>query len=92
MLKQDRLASLAGMVMIAFGVVGVARVAGYSGLQPRMPAGLSRLIGRGHAYAAQWGPIARATIIGLLTTLLPCGWLYAFVVTAVAPRNTWPSP
>jgi len=26
--------------------------------------------------------MARATIIGLLTTFLPCGWLYAFVITA----------
>ena len=27
-------------------------------------------------------PAARALTVGLLTTLLPCGWLYAFVVTA----------
>lgn len=27
-------------------------------------------------------PVARALTVGLLTTLLPCGWLYAFVVTA----------
>ncbi|MDE3128896.1 MAG: sulfite exporter TauE/SafE family protein, partial [Gemmatimonadota bacterium] len=27
-------------------------------------------------------PVARAAVTGLLTTLLPCGWLYTFVVTA----------
>ena len=27
-------------------------------------------------------PVARAGAIGLLTTLLPCGWLYAFAVVA----------
>ena len=27
-------------------------------------------------------PVVRAGATGLLTTLLPCGWLYAFVVTA----------
>jgi sulfite exporter TauE/SafE len=27
-------------------------------------------------------PTARALTVGLLTTLLPCGWLYAFVLTA----------
>ena len=32
-------------------------------------------------------PIARATIIGLLTTLLPCGWLYAFVITAAGTAH-----
>jgi hypothetical protein len=29
-------------------------------------------------------PVARATMLGLLTTLLPCGWLYAFVAAAAA--------
>jgi sulfite exporter TauE/SafE len=27
-------------------------------------------------------PVLRAGVTGLLTTLLPCGWLYAFVATA----------
>ncbi|QKK06734.1 MAG: sulfite exporter TauE/SafE family protein [Planctomycetota bacterium] len=27
-------------------------------------------------------PVRRAVVIGLMTTLLPCGWLYAFVATA----------
>lgn len=27
-------------------------------------------------------PVARAALTGLLTTLIPCGWLYTFVVTA----------
>jgi sulfite exporter TauE/SafE len=27
-------------------------------------------------------PVSRALLLGLLTTLLPCGWLYAFVATA----------
>jgi sulfite exporter TauE/SafE len=33
------------------------------------------------AVAAQ-PPVTRALVIGLLTGLLPCGWLYAFIVTA----------
>ena len=32
-------------------------------------------------------PPARALVIGLLTTLLPCGWLYAFVATAAGTAN-----
>jgi hypothetical protein len=31
-----------------------------------------------------FAPTARALTVGLLTTLLPCGWLYAFVITAAA--------
>ena len=29
-------------------------------------------------------PVVRAAMTGIATTLLPCGWLYAFVVTAAA--------
>jgi len=29
-----------------------------------------------------WSPAARALALGLVTTLLPCGWLYLFVATA----------
>lgn len=32
--------------------------------------------------ATAWNPIARAAAIGLLTSLLPCGWLWAFVLAA----------
>src|SRR5690606_10362020 len=31
-----------------------------------------------------WPPAARATALGLLSALLPCGWLYAFVLGAAA--------
>ena len=31
---------------------------------------------------AKQPPAARAAILGLASALLPCGWLYAFVVTA----------
>jgi sulfite exporter TauE/SafE len=36
----------------------------------------------GHRYAQSRPPLARALLIGLLSTFLPCGWLYAFAVTA----------
>ena len=29
-----------------------------------------------------FSPVRRALVIGLLTTLLPCGWLYAFAAVA----------
>ena len=32
-------------------------------------------------------PVVRAALIGLLTTLLPCGWLYAFVITAAGTAS-----
>jgi hypothetical protein len=36
----------------------------------------------GHRFAAGRPPVVRALATGLLTTLLPCGWLYAFVISA----------
>lgn len=40
---------------------------------------LARLLHR----TSLWDPRARATAIGLTTGLLPCGWLWAFVATAM---------
>ncbi len=57
-----------------------------SALHARQFAGATRwggILGRQLARTAQWDPRARATAIGLTTGLLPCGWLWAFVATAM---------
>ena len=41
------------------------------------------MLGKQLARTAQWDPRTRATAIGVTTGLLPCGWLWAFVVTAM---------
>lgn len=33
---------------------------------------------------ARWSPTARGALLGLVTALLPCGWLWLFVATATA--------
>ncbi len=40
---------------------------------------LARLVSRTNG----WDPRARAAAIGLTTALLPCGWLWAFIATAM---------
>ena len=40
---------------------------------------LARLVAR----TASWDPRLRAAAIGLTTALLPCGWLWAFIATAM---------
>jgi sulfite exporter TauE/SafE len=47
-----------------------------------LPAWFTNLAKRAHSRAFDLPPVARAATVGLLTTLLPCGWLYAFVITA----------
>lgn len=82
-------AGLAGMMMIAFGAVGVARLAGVHVRAARCPDRLHRLLATAHTWAGRWGAVSRSAIIGMLTTLLPCGWLYAFVVSAGGTANPW---
>ncbi|MEA5556245.1 sulfite exporter TauE/SafE family protein [Nodularia spumigena] len=75
-------AILAGVMMIWFGTVTLLRVAGVRVPRMPLPAWLQRTVGRGHRMVLSWPPFGRALSIGLLTTLLPCGWLYAFAITA----------
>ncbi len=77
----------AGTLMILFGAVAVLRAAGVHIGRVPLPPGLARFVGAGHRTVAAWPPPARALSIGLLTTLLPCGWLYAFAVTAAGTAD-----
>jgi uncharacterized protein len=75
-------AILAGVTMIGFASVALLRLHGTTIPKLPLPKAMQELLIAGHRKAMNRGPIARATLIGLLTTLLPCGWLYAFVITA----------
>ena len=74
--------TLAGAAMVLFGIVTILRSAGVAIGRFHLPSAWTRLMQRGHRAAMDRPPIARSLSIGLLTTLLPCGWLYAFAVTA----------
>jgi hypothetical protein len=75
-------AALAGGVMILFGVSAVLRALGVRVPAMPLPAGWKNMVAALYSRAARLGPVARAGAIGLLTTLLPCGFLYMFVVAA----------
>ncbi|KAA0216686.1 MAG: sulfite exporter TauE/SafE family protein [Leptolyngbya sp. PLA3] len=75
-------ALLAGALMIAFGLAVALRTLGRNVAQPRAPKLVQKIVSRGHAASMDLEPVQRALAIGLLTTLLPCGWLYAFAVVA----------
>lgn len=80
-------AILAGTLMVAWGLSTILatrgiRVPRLEGMGPgRNPLGglLSRVRDR--------SPVVRAAATGLLTTLLPCGWLYAFVFAAAGSAS-----
>ncbi len=76
-----------GGFMILFGAVALARACGTRLTLPGVPGAWRRLVSRGHRAAFSLPPVSRAWMIGLLTTLLPCGWLYAFAVTAAGTAS-----
>lgn len=79
---QRSAAAIAGGLMIGFGVVALLRASGVKLRRVPLPAFLTKLVAAGHRTVADSAPLTRAWAVGMLTTLLPCGWLYAFAVTA----------
>jgi uncharacterized protein len=82
-------ALLAGAVMLGWGTLAWPRSGGTPLLRLRRGAGQSSRWQRLEAHfvalaraARERPPIARAALLGLSSALLPCGWLYAFVVLA----------
>ncbi len=84
---QRAAAALAGAMMVGFGLVAVLRVAGVRIPRAPLPGVLRAAVTGGHRRVMDWNPLARAAAIGLLTTLLPCGWLYAFAITAAGTAS-----
>ncbi|MCP3902418.1 MAG: sulfite exporter TauE/SafE family protein [Planctomycetes bacterium] len=72
----------AAAVLIGMGTVMIARVLGMRRLRGRVPRRLQRIIDAGYARAAGERPWRRGLVVGLMSPLLPCGWLWAFLAIA----------
>jgi sulfite exporter TauE/SafE len=78
-----RLAAIvAGASMVASGSVALARALGARVPLPALPPAIARIASRACASASERPPIGRAFVLGAASGLLPCGWLYAFVLLA----------
>lgn len=84
---QRAAAALAGAMMVTFGVITILRLSGVRVPKVPLPSFLRVGVERGHRIAFRLSPSHRALAVGLLTTLLPCGWLYAFAITAAGTAN-----
>ncbi len=84
---QQVAAMTAGGLMILFGMVALLRLRGVGALHFQAPQWLQQMLARAHRLAAALHPTHRGATVGLLTVLLPCGWLYAFVITAAGTAN-----
>ncbi len=78
---------LAGLVMILFGVSAALTAMGKRTMRMPVPKVMQKLLAAGHRAAMTMSPVRRALAIGLLTTLLPCGWLYAFAAVAAGTAS-----
>lgn len=82
-------AIVAGTTMILFGIGALMRAGGFRLGCVRPPAWMQRSLQRGMAAGRDWPPVARGGLFGALTGLLPCGWLYAFVITSAGTGSVW---
>lgn len=79
---QRAAAAVAGALIMLWGGAALLESRGWRVARLAAPPALRGLVSRGIAGVASRPPTTRALVIGLLTGCLPCGWLYAFVVTA----------
>ena len=81
---QRVVAVASGVFVIVWGLIGLIRGAGW---HVPAPAVVTRTIARAFAALQAAPPMARSLSIGLLTPLLPCGWLALFVITAAGTAH-----
>lgn len=75
-------ALVAGVVLILWGASSFVSRPNLVKLGRKAPARIGSLFGRALAGLARFPALSRALLLGLSTTLVPCGWLYAFVAAA----------
>ncbi len=72
----------AGIVMITWGLIALLQIRGYRIFRNGGHSRLQQIIRKAFAIASRKPPMVRAGTVGVLSALLPCGWLWAFVVIA----------
>ncbi|MBP6442390.1 MAG: sulfite exporter TauE/SafE family protein [Gemmatimonadales bacterium] len=77
------------VLLVVWGAHALLVASGASVMPVRPPAAWQRAMGSVLHRLMDRPPVVRAAGTGLFTTLLPCGWLYAFVVTAAGTGTPW---
>lgn len=78
---------IAGGLMVAWGVIALAQLAGLDWAKIPGWHGLGQRVALRFRALRERPPVVRGFLMGSLSALLPCGWLYAFVVTATATAD-----
>jgi sulfite exporter TauE/SafE len=79
---QSFAAVFAGILMIVWGLLALLRLRGVTALTHKTSPRIRSWISRGFKIASTTPTLMRAASVGLLSALLPCGWLWLFLVAA----------
>lgn len=79
---RDIAALVAGTLIIAWGALLLVQAGGASWAKTPAPRWLNGLLSRVLPRLTTRPPVVRALVLGMSSTLLPCGWLYGFAATA----------
>jgi sulfite exporter TauE/SafE len=86
----QRVAALAaGVLIVLWGGYSLAQALDLPLPAPPAPRFLRSATARVWGSLARRSPVTRALLLGLFSTLLPCGWLYAFAVLAAGTGSVW---
>lgn len=79
---------VAGALMIGIGLIALARQLNYRVALPRfLGSRIQPWLQRGFERVRKLPRIRRAFLIGMLTCLMPCGWLYTFAIVAAGTSS-----
>jgi sulfite exporter TauE/SafE len=78
----------AGALVAAWGAWALLQALDFKLRPLGVPGFALRAVSRAYRVLEGRPPTVRALMLGLLTTLLPCGWLYAFVLLAAGTGNS----
>jgi sulfite exporter TauE/SafE len=86
----QRIAAVAaGILMIAWGIHALIQALDFPIPAVPLPGFVLRIRSRVNRLVRSRPPVIRALLLGLFSTLLPCGWLYAFAVLAAGTGGPW---
>lgn len=80
---------IAGVLIVLWGAYTLFTSMNWMHARIGVPGALRRALTRGMSMVSRIAPLPRALVVGLLSALLPCGWLWAFVVVAAGTSSAW---
>lgn len=80
---------LAGLTSVGIGAAVLVRMWWGKYFHLPLPKFLTQIIVSVRKLSATWSPRRRAWALGMVTGLLPCGWLYTFVLVAAGTGTPW---